>query len=121
MRLAPTLPQPDEYVVTRWSKDEFSKGSYSYVPVGAGKGDYDRMAVPVTGDAALDGRSAKQGLRRLTLYPATRLYFAGEATHRSDAYTVHGAFLSGAREVRSIGKWWRDYHAEVRSGQQQQL
>lgn len=25
----------------------------------------------------------------------TRLYFAGEATHKEDAYTVHGAYLSG--------------------------
>jgi Flavin containing amine oxidoreductase len=25
----------------------------------------------------------------------TRLYFAGEATHKADAYTVHGAYLSG--------------------------
>lgn len=25
----------------------------------------------------------------------TRLYFAGEAMHKEDAYTVHGAYLSG--------------------------
>jgi Flavin containing amine oxidoreductase len=25
----------------------------------------------------------------------TRLYFAGEATHKGDAYTVHGAYMSG--------------------------
>jgi hypothetical protein len=57
--------------------------------------DYDRMAIPVSGDAEQDAKVAAQGLKRVTLYPDTRLYFAGEATHRADAYTVHGAFLSG--------------------------
>jgi hypothetical protein len=56
---------------------------------------------------------AKQSLKRVTLYPDTRLYFAGEATHREDAYTVHGAFLSGGREALSITKWWRQYHDDV--------
>ena len=36
--------QPREYKVTRWSQDPFSRGSYSYVPVGAFK-----VRIPYTG------------------------------------------------------------------------
>ena len=53
-----------------------------------------------------------------------RLYFAGEATHREDAYTVHGAMLSGEREARKIKRWWTDHHAQLREvalgGEQQE-
>ena len=151
--------------------------------MGAFKADYDRMAVPVTGDEEKDAKVAKQSLKRTTLYPDTRLFFAGEATHRrggrgvslgfgfwvmrifwgfhlmshyflatknheprttnhqklsnslrrrcsplffnfvmplspppihrEDAYTVHGAFLSGEREALNIAKWWRQYHDDM--------
>lgn len=43
----------------------------------------------------------------------TSPHFAGEATHRDDAYTVHGAFLSGDREARRIATWWRRYHDDA--------
>ena len=33
--------------------------------------------------------------------------------HREDAYTVHGAFLSGEREALNIAKWWRQYHDDM--------
>ena len=108
-----TAIEPLEYKVTRWSQDPFSRGSYSYVPLGAFKTDYDRMAVPVTGDEAKDAKVAKESLKKITLYPDTRLFFAGEATHRADAYTVHGAFASGEREARNIAKWWRQYHDKI--------
>jgi len=32
-----SFEEPKEYTVTRWAADEFSRGSYSYVPVGASK------------------------------------------------------------------------------------
>ena len=54
-----TAIEPLEYKVTRWSQDPFSRGSYSYVPLGAFKTDYDRMAVPVTGDEAKDAKVAR--------------------------------------------------------------
>jgi hypothetical protein len=69
--------------------------------------------VPLTGDDARDEIAAKRGARKLALYPETRLYFAGEATHMDDAYTVHGAFLSGDREARRIATWWRQYHDDA--------
>jgi Flavin containing amine oxidoreductase len=36
---------------------------------------------------------------RFVSHADTRLYFAGEATHKEDAYTVHGAYLSGDKAV----------------------
>ena len=47
-----TYVPPSSYKVTYWQSDPFSRGAYTYVPVGAVKGDYDRMALPVTGDSA---------------------------------------------------------------------
>lgn len=108
-----TAEEPRDYKVTRWSQDPFSRGSYSYVAAGAFKADYDRLAVPLTGVEGKDAKVAKQSLRHATLYPDTRLFFAGEATHKEDAYTVHGAFASGEREARNIAKWWRQYHGVV--------
>jgi hypothetical protein len=105
--------QPSAHVVTRWASDPFSYGSYSYVPPTGSVADYDRLAVPVSGDDVADeaaGRALRPAGGATT--PATRLFFAGEATHRADAYTVHGAFMSGAREAAKIKAWWRD-HADA--------
>ena len=74
------IPQPTDRVITRWSKDEFSYGSYSYVPVGATASMRDDLAAPVDG----------------------KLFFAGEATHPTMASTVHGAYLTGEREADRI-------------------
>lgn len=63
---------------TRWGSDEMAYGSYSSMAVGAlGGEDYDVLAENVGG----------------------RLFFAGEATTRKYPATMHGAFLSGLREV----------------------
>lgn len=40
-----TFVPPTAHKVTRWSRDEFSYGSYSYVPPTGSKTDYDRLAV----------------------------------------------------------------------------
>jgi monoamine oxidase len=69
-----------EAYVHRWGKDRFSRGAYSYVPVGASGRDYDLMAASVAG----------------------RVYFAGEATNRKHPVTVAGAYLSGIREACAI-------------------
>jgi monoamine oxidase len=107
---------PSAHVVTRWASDPFSYGSYSFVPPTGSVADYDRLAVPVSGDAEIDaaaGRALRPGGGASTA--ATRLFFGGEATHRADAYTVHGAFMSGAREAAKIKAWWRD-HSEAALG-----
>lgn len=83
---AGTVPEPVHAHVTRWRKDEFARGSYSYVSVDATGDDYDQLAEPVT----LDGAANPQ------------LFFAGEHTNRNYPATVHGAMLSGLREAGRI-------------------
>ncbi len=55
-------------MITTWTTDPLSLGSYSFVPAGASPDDRDVLADPVGG----------------------RLFFAGEATHRTCSQTVHG-------------------------------
>ncbi|MBK9745325.1 MAG: FAD-dependent oxidoreductase [Chloroflexi bacterium] len=74
------IPEPTAYVITRWSSDPFAYGSYSHIPPGADYDDYETLAAPVS----------------------DRVLFAGEATHAAYPATVHGAFLSGAREAERI-------------------
>jgi monoamine oxidase len=74
------VPDPVDYLITRWHKDQFSYGSYSYLPVGATPEDYDHLA------QAIDDK----------------LFFAGEATSKDYFATVHGAFLSGKRVANEI-------------------
>ncbi|OCK81016.1 lysine-specific histone demethylase 1 [Lepidopterella palustris CBS 459.81] len=73
------VPLPSETIVTRWRKDPFARGSYSYVGPLAQPGDYDLMA-----------------------QPHGPLHFAGEATCGSHPATVHGAYLSGLRAASEI-------------------
>jgi monoamine oxidase len=75
-----SIAEPERVLVTRWSGDPFSRGSYSFIPVGGNGSSYDALAEPVGG----------------------RLFFAGEATHRRYPATVHGAYLSGLREASRI-------------------
>ncbi len=74
------VPEPVDAVSTRWGSDPWTRGSYSYLPVGVEFDIYRHMARPV-GD---------------------RLFFAGEATHSRFPSTVHGALLSGRRAARQI-------------------
>jgi monoamine oxidase len=73
------IPEPESWLITRWSRDPYARGSYSYVPPGASPDDYDELAKP-----------------------AGRIHFAGEATHKGYASTVHGAYLSGVRAAQEI-------------------
>ncbi|KAJ3362130.1 hypothetical protein GGF31_001814, partial [Allomyces arbusculus] len=75
------IPAPLETIVTRWSYDEFSRGSYSYVARTASGDDYDRLAAPV----------------------GNTLFFGGEHTCREYPATVHGAYLSGVHAAAQIG------------------
>ncbi|KAI5846870.1 flavin-containing amine oxidoreductase-domain containing protein [Tricharina praecox] len=74
------VPPPTETIITRWRKDPFSRGSYSYVGQEATAEDYDLMAKPV----------------------GNNLYFAGEATCKSHPATVHGAYISGLRAAAEV-------------------
>ena len=65
---------------TSWSTDPWSRGSYSFLPVGATPAMRRALAQPVQG----------------------RLFFAGEATDEAGPSTVHGAQASGKRAARQV-------------------
>lgn len=73
------VPQPSETIVTRWGKDRFARGSYSYVGPTSHPGDYEAMARSIG-----------------------NLHFAGEATCGTHPATVHGAYISGLRAASEI-------------------
>ncbi len=75
LRLAfPEAPAPVRVVTTDWERDPFSRGSYSYLPLGA---SFDMF--------------------RALAEPHGRILFAGEHTHTVYHATVLGAYLSGVR------------------------
>lgn len=74
------VKKPNKFYRTRWYKDEFAKGSYSYIKVGSKGGiDYDIIG------------------RRVD-----KVFFAGEATCKDHPSTVLGALISGLRCAGSI-------------------
>jgi polyamine oxidase len=78
-----SVRDPDETLVTDWTRDRWALGSYSYVPIGATVDDMRRLAEPVSG----------------------RLLLAGEATVPESHGSVHAAFGSGLRAAgRALGR-----------------
>ncbi|KAI9830760.1 MAG: hypothetical protein M1826_004392, partial [Phylliscum demangeonii] len=75
------VPEPSEVIVSRWGRDRFARGSYSYVGPQAHADDYDRMAERIG-----------------------NLHFAGEATCGTHPATVHGAYLSGLRAASEVAE-----------------
>ena len=75
-----SLPQPIQYMVSRWHQDPFARGSYSFVGPDATGKDYDIL-----------GESVDR-----------KLFFAGEATCRTHPATVHGAYMSGLRAATEV-------------------
>jgi monoamine oxidase len=76
----PRIPAPLGFLRTRWGRDPFARGSYSFVAVGAGPESHAALAAPLAG----------------------RLFFAGEHTSAEHPSTVHGAILSGRRAAAEI-------------------
>jgi monoamine oxidase len=74
------VPEPLAMIRTSWSTDEWSRGSYSYLPVGATPSLRVALAQPING----------------------RLFFAGEATSSEAPATVHGALASGQRSAQEV-------------------
>ncbi|MBL9086839.1 MAG: FAD-dependent oxidoreductase, partial [Planctomycetia bacterium] len=74
------VPSPVEAHVTRWSRDPFALGAYSFVAAGATPDDRVALAAPL-------GQS---------------VFFAGEATHTAYPSTVHGAYLSGVAAAKAV-------------------
>ncbi len=74
------VPAPTGHVLTRWGRDPFAEGAYSYLKVGA-----------------------KPKLRRELAAPLhDRVFFAGEATDKRYPATTQGAYRSGLRAARAI-------------------
>ena len=74
--------EPEEMIVTRWSRDPYTLGAYSYTGVGVRARDFDRMRQPVGG----------------------RLFFAGEHTTFEYHGTTHGAYLTGVEAAELIAE-----------------
>ena len=77
---ASAVPEPEDWMVTRWRADPFAGGSYSFLAVGSSPDDRRALAAPV-GD---------------------RLFFAGEATSVANPATVHGALESGRAAAAAV-------------------
>jgi monoamine oxidase len=78
-----TVPDPIDYVVTRWGHEYFARGAFVYIPPGVeGMQQLEAMSEPIV---ARDGQPLVQ--------------FAGEHTTPYHPSTIHGAFLSGIREA----------------------
>jgi hypothetical protein len=71
------VPDPLRSHQTKWSQDEFARGSYSFLAPGNNGREYDVLAKPV----------------------GNTLFFAGEACIRDYPATVPGAYLSGLRSA----------------------
>jgi hypothetical protein len=54
------VTQPKETIITRWAQEPFYWGAYSYMAVGSTSADLEQLAEPV----------------------ASKLFWAGEATHQ---------------------------------------
>lgn len=76
------IPEPEAAIVTRWGKDPYSLGAYSFLRVGARPSQRDELATPVL----------------------NRLLIAGEATDRRYPGTTQGAWRAGRRAAKAVLK-----------------
>ncbi|BAQ60798.1 amine oxidase [Geminocystis sp. NIES-3708] len=75
-----SIPNPQDYQLTRWNSDPFTFGSYSYYATGSTPKHRRELAKPI----------------------GKRVYFAGEATSLDYPATAHGAYLSGLRVAKEF-------------------
>ena len=75
-----------EFYISDWTTNNFFRGTYSYLPVGATENDIENLLEPVFYD---DG---------------TALLFSGEMSQPKFYSTTHGAYLSGIREAERVIK-----------------
>ncbi|KAJ8317250.1 hypothetical protein KUTeg_005154 [Tegillarca granosa] len=80
------IPQPSKVTRTRWGNNPNTRGSYSFIQVGATVQDIEVLADPIVGSES----------------DKPQIMFAGEATHLSMYSTTHGALLTGYREAKRI-------------------
>lgn len=75
-----SVPEPLAVVPTRWRADPYTRGAYTYLPVGASPADFDALAEPLGG----------------------RVLFAGEAANAARFGFADGALSSGVREAKRL-------------------
>lgn len=78
----PQFPYPETILVTKWSSDVYSRGSYTFITPKSSVRDIEMLSQPIYTDPGQDKPS---------------LLFAGESCHPSFFSTTHGAFLSGKK------------------------
>lgn len=75
-----TLPDPVDYVITRWRQDEWALGSYSYPNMSTSGYETEALRAPIGG----------------------RVLLSGEALSVNKAGTVNGAFFDGVRAANLL-------------------
>jgi len=75
-----SIPNPTNFLRTKWGQNINSYGAYSYPTNGTTSADFDTLSNDVN----------------------NKVFFAGEHTERKYRGTVHGAYLSGIREADKI-------------------
>jgi monoamine oxidase len=104
------IPNPTSVVVTRWNRDPYARGSYSYNAVGATQqmrcvGQCDPPPIPWRLREQVGAHCC--ATRRSTLGTSIcNVHFAGEHTSATYWATVHGAYYSGidaGRKVQNSG------------------
>lgn len=80
------IPQPRKIIRTRWGNNPYTRGSYSFLKVGAAATDVEVLAEPLMGSES----------------DKPQVCFAGEATHHCHYSTTHGALLTGLREAKRL-------------------
>lgn len=76
------VPNPTKIRVSRWQKDAFANGAYTFAAVNSTPEDFTALAESVNG----------------------KVFFAGEHTSLDYRGTAHGAFLSGERAATEVSK-----------------
>ncbi len=74
-----SVPEPTGMLRSRWVRDPFTLGAYSFAAVSTKMQHFDQIAEP-----------------------HGSVHFAGEHTHREYFSTVHGAYLSGLRAAQEV-------------------
>lgn len=117
------VPAPRDYVVTRWRKDPWARGAWSFMQTGTSGDDYDDCAEPVLLDHSNEAQfkdtkitqivpgdretSSNPFAKRLKINDEIpRLFFAGEHTTRHHFASAHGAVLTGLREAARIANMY---------------
>lgn len=87
------IPNPTTYKVTRWGRDRFSRGSYSFLGPGTTDQDFRLLQTPINGNGDSILLDASETMR---------LFFAGEHTTSLYPSMAHGAMLSGYRAAKEV-------------------